>query len=79
MNSKNRLILASLVAAGLVAASPGALANWLWCCDNSQHAGVNAQGRCDNNQITFANKDECLTHKEKHDRSTGHKSKCVGR
>ena len=55
------------------------MANWLWCCENRQHAGVDALGRCNNNQIMFANKDECMSHKKKHDKSTGHKSKCVSR
>ena len=79
MSSTKRWIFASLMSTGLITASPGALANWLWCCDHSQHAGVNAQVRCDNNQIMFANKDECMARKNKHDKDTGHKSKCVSR
>ncbi len=79
MSSTKRWILASLVGAGLVAVSPGALANWLWCCDNPQHAGIDAQGRCNNNQIMFANKDECLAQKQKHKKAKGHDSKCIAR
>ena len=79
MSSTKRWVLASLVATGLLAASPGALANWLWCCENPQHAGVNAQGRCNNNQIMFANKDECMAQKQDHKKKTGHDSKCVNR
>ena len=79
MSSTKRRVLASLVVTGLVAASPGALANWLWCCDHQQHAGVNAQGRCNNNQIMFANQDECMAQKQDHKKKTGHDSKCVVR
>ncbi len=79
MNSTKRWVLASLIASSLFAVSPGALANWLWCCEDRQHAGVEAQGRCSNNQMMFANKDECEAHKKDHDKKTGHESKCVGR
>ncbi len=62
-----------------LAASPGAIANWLWCCDHSQHAGVDGQARCDNNTIQFPDKNDCQAHKQKHDKNTGHNSKCVSR
>ena len=79
MSSTKRWLLVPLVASALLAASPAALANWLWCCENPQHAGVDSQGRCSNNQIMFANKSECSDHKKQHDKKTGHDSRCVNR
>ena len=61
----------------LMTASPAALANWKWCCPDPQHAGGTAQGRCDGNQTTHANKDQCEAQKKKHDAGTGHSSTCT--
>ncbi len=79
MKTTKRWVLTSWVAFGLLAASPAALANWLWCCENNQHAGIDAQGRCINNQMMFANKDKCMAYKREHDKKTSHTSKCVNR
>ncbi|MDJ0863175.1 MAG: hypothetical protein QNK18_07735 [Gammaproteobacteria bacterium] len=79
MSRTMRWVLAFLMMSSLLAASPGAIANWLWCCDHSQHAGIDSQARCDSNTIQFPDKKECQAHKQRHDKNTGHSSKCVSR
>ncbi len=53
-----------------------AMAQYSWCCENTQHAGGTSADRCERNRIVFATKAECEAHKEKHDKATGHKSTC---